>query len=72
MIDELYGNQETQIGAQLYLKRFYQSFGFEPCSDIYLEDDIEHILMLRAAQVADDKVVDGKVANDKALSESAG
>jgi ElaA protein len=43
----LYGNQPIKIGAQLYLKRFYESFGFHQISDVYLEDGIEHIYMLK-------------------------
>ncbi|OOV28770.1 GNAT family N-acetyltransferase [Flavobacterium sp. LM5] len=35
------------IGAQLYLKKFYESHGFVAISDIYLEDDIPHIEMKR-------------------------
>ncbi|TRX35955.1 GNAT family N-acetyltransferase [Flavobacterium restrictum] len=35
------------IGAQLYLKKFYESHGFVQTSDMYLEDDIEHIEMKR-------------------------
>lgn len=35
-----------KIGAQLYLKRFYESFGFVETSEVYLEDGIEHIDML--------------------------
>ena len=38
--------RKIRIGAQLYLKKFYESFGFEQCSDIYLEDGIEHIEMI--------------------------
>lgn len=34
-----------QIGAQDYLKGFYQKLGFVPCSDVYLEDGIAHIDM---------------------------
>jgi ElaA protein len=48
-IDEcyrLFGKQPIKIGAQLYLKDFYQSFGFEQTSEMYLEDDIPHIEML--------------------------
>lgn len=45
----LYGDQPIKIGAQLYLKSFYESLGFEQCSDVYLEDDIEHIKMIRKA-----------------------
>jgi ElaA protein len=33
------------IGAQLYLKKFYESHGFVQTSDMYLEDDIPHIEM---------------------------
>ena len=36
-----------RISAQLYLKKFYESFGFEQVSKEYLEDDIPHIEMLR-------------------------
>ncbi|MFM1794702.1 MAG: hypothetical protein RL642_1087 [Bacteroidota bacterium] len=43
----LYGNVAIKIGAQLYLKKFYESFGFEQCSDTYMEDDIPHIKMIR-------------------------
>jgi ElaA protein len=42
----LFGKQPIKIGAQLYLKKFYESFGFQQTSDVYLEDDIEHIEML--------------------------
>ena len=37
-------NQIT-IGAQLYLKKFYNSLGFTQVSDTYLEDGIPHIEM---------------------------
>lgn len=40
-------NEPTvKIQAQAYLKEFYSSFGFQPISDTYLEDDIPHIDML--------------------------
>ncbi|RYG06073.1 MAG: GNAT family N-acetyltransferase [Chitinophagaceae bacterium] len=42
----LFGRQPIKIGAQLYLQKFYESFGFQQSSDVYLEDDIEHIHML--------------------------
>jgi ElaA protein len=41
-----YGNQPIRIGAQLYLKKFYTSLGFEAQGDIYLEDGIEHVEMV--------------------------
>jgi ElaA protein len=43
---DLFGKSPIKIGAQLYLKRFYESFGFQQVSDVYLEDGIEHIYML--------------------------
>jgi ElaA protein len=49
-ITRLYGPTGIQIGAQLYLKKFYISLGFIQSSDIYLEDGIEHIEMTRSAE----------------------
>jgi len=46
---KLYGETGIKIGAQLYLQKFYTSLGFVQSSDIYLEDGIEHIEMIRAA-----------------------
>ncbi|MGL5047623.1 MAG: GNAT family N-acetyltransferase [Shewanella sp.] len=34
-----------QIGAQDYLKTFYQKLGFVACSEMYLEDGIPHLDM---------------------------
>lgn len=50
-IDQLYklwGRQPIKIGAQLYLKKFYESFGFQQSSPVYDEDGIDHIEMLLA------------------------
>lgn len=41
----LFGNVPVIIGAQLYLKKFYESFSFVQQGDIYLEDGIQHIAM---------------------------
>ena len=46
-VELLYGKSIIRIGAQLYLKRFYESFGFVKSSDVYLEDEIDHIQMTR-------------------------
>jgi ElaA protein len=43
---ELFGPGPLRIGAQLYLKKFYESFGFVTAGDIYLEDAIPHIGMI--------------------------
>jgi ElaA protein len=43
----LFGTGPIKIGAQLYLKKFYESLGFRQTSDVYLEDGIEHIYMIK-------------------------
>ena len=43
----LFKSDTIRIGAQLYLKSFYESFGFVQDGEIYLEDNIPHIIMLR-------------------------
>jgi len=43
---QLFGKISIQIGAQLYLQKFYEGFGFKKNSDIYQEDDIPHIKMI--------------------------
>lgn len=42
---QLFGDGAIMVSAQLYLKEFYKSLGFQPCSDVYLEDGIDHIKM---------------------------
>ncbi|MBC7847522.1 MAG: GNAT family N-acetyltransferase [Flavobacterium sp.] len=42
-----FGESKITIGAQLYLKKFYESHGFIQTSEMYLEDDIPHIEMKR-------------------------
>lgn len=44
---DLYGKLPIRIGAQFYLKSFYESFGFIKAGEIYLEDGIEHIEMVK-------------------------
>jgi len=41
-------NQPIKIGAQAYLEKYYEAAGFVTVSDVYLEDDIPHIDMLRS------------------------
>ncbi|MBE7174011.1 MAG: GNAT family N-acetyltransferase [Williamsia sp.] len=43
---QLFGEAPIRIGAQLYLRRFYESFNFVQASPVYLEDGIEHIEMV--------------------------
>ena len=42
---ELFSTAIIKIGAQLYLKKFYESLGFIQTGDIYDEDGIDHIEM---------------------------
>lgn len=43
----IFGKKPIKIGAQLYLKKLYESFDFQQIGDVYLEDGIEHIHMYR-------------------------
>ncbi|MDI9337509.1 MAG: GNAT family N-acetyltransferase [Alphaproteobacteria bacterium] len=43
---QLFGNGNIKIGAQCYLKRFYNELGFESTNHFYLEDNIEHEYMI--------------------------
>ncbi|MBQ0937304.1 GNAT family N-acetyltransferase [Ideonella paludis] len=49
LCDALYPGQANRISAQAHLQAFYRGFGYEPCSEIYSEDNIPHIKMLRPA-----------------------
>jgi ElaA protein len=45
--EKLFGKGPIKIGAQLYLKKFYSELGFEQSGEIYFEDLIEHIPMIK-------------------------
>ena len=45
--ERLWPGETIKISAQFYLLQFYQSFGFAPQGETYLEDGIPHIAMLR-------------------------
>jgi ElaA protein len=45
--NKLYGEVPIRIGAQQYLKKFYEGFGFVDMNEPYLEDGIPHLIMLR-------------------------
>ncbi|WP_034551872.1 GNAT family N-acetyltransferase [Carnobacterium funditum] len=45
--DQHYPGLPMNAQAQAYLQTFYTSFGFRPISEIYLEDNIPHIDMVR-------------------------
>jgi len=44
---KLFGKGSIQIGAQAYLLKFYSSLGFEQVSEVYDEDGIPHIDMIK-------------------------
>jgi ElaA protein len=50
--EERFPTQAMRIGAQAHLERFYGSFGFVKASDVYMEDGIPHIEMLREPRAA--------------------
>jgi len=47
-VGNTFEGKPIKIGAQLYLKKFYEGFGFVQTNEIYLEDGIEHIEMVLA------------------------
>lgn len=46
-LEQLFGKAPIKIGAQLYLREFYTALGFKQTGDIYVEDGIDHIEMIR-------------------------
>lgn len=50
-IEKHWPEEDIRISGQLYLKIFYESLGFHQVSEIYLEDGIPHIAMLRTARI---------------------
>jgi ElaA protein len=44
-----FGPGPIRIGAQLYLRRFYEELGFVVAGDEYVEDGIPHVEMTLAA-----------------------
>lgn len=39
--------KQINIQTQAYLQKFYESFGFKPVSDVYLETGIPHLDMIK-------------------------
>ena len=46
-IRDTYGENIIRISAQVYIKDFYKSLGFKEVSEIYLEDNIPHVEMIK-------------------------
>ena len=46
-MERCFPGEPIRIGAQTYLNEFYKSFGFVNASDLYIEDGIEHVQMVK-------------------------
>lgn len=46
-VEEELNETNIKIQAQDHLRHFYQSFGFTPVSEVYLEDGIPHVDMVK-------------------------
>jgi ElaA protein len=46
-IEQLFPGENLKIGAQTYLRSFYENFGFVVSGEEYLEDGIPHFPMVR-------------------------
>lgn len=44
-IQEKYEVDTIRLEAQVYARRLYENVGFQPTSDVFFEDGIEHIQM---------------------------
>lgn len=47
IVEERFGKAPIKIGAQQYLQKFYTSLGFVQSSEMYMEDGIPHVEMIR-------------------------
>ncbi len=47
IIKNYYHTERVRISAQVYLRKFYEKYGFRQTSDEYLEDTLPHMEMLR-------------------------
>ena len=55
-LEKQMGFKKIKISAQYHLIAFYQTFGFEPIGEQYLEDNIPHIAMIRKAKPTNPKL----------------
>lgn len=46
-IEDKYGRVEIELSAQYFARSLYEKSGFQVVSDIYLEDGIDHVRMIR-------------------------
>lgn len=50
--EALYPDKCVRVSAQVYLKRFYRSFGFEVVGNVYDDDGIPHVDMVRCVSLS--------------------
>ena len=46
-VEGLYDTKIIKIGAQKYLRKFYESLGFISTDEFYMEDGIPHLYMIK-------------------------
>ena len=46
-IERIYDTKTIRIGAQRYLRKFYESLGFVSTDEFYMEDGIPHMYMIK-------------------------
>lgn len=47
VVKEYFKEKIIKISAQVYLKNFYNGLGFKEIGEVYLEDGIQHIAMIK-------------------------
>lgn len=47
VIPKKLGQRDYILHAQTYAEGYYKKFGFETCSDVFMEDGIPHVKMIR-------------------------
>jgi len=47
LCQQYFPNENIKISAQEHLIKYYQQHGFEQASEMYLEDDIPHVAMIK-------------------------
>ena len=47
LVRQVFGTDRIRIGAQKYLRKFYEDLGFVKTGEEYLEDGIPHIHMVK-------------------------
>lgn len=46
LCSEMFPTEKIKLSSQVYIKKFYEAFGFQEYGEVYLEDDIPHIPMI--------------------------